>query len=220
MGDRVSDRARQAAMEINGRCVTVTGTVGGVQFDANRAVEIIRRELDAEVAERVGVLRGALREAADYLASKGKYGPLYQAWEQGDIGAFDDRELDFEETVDRILAGQEMRTGLCKVEVIDVYRKVVAALATSWPPSPRRAHRGARRTRVAESRAYARIRKAVEARGYRLVDLYWDPSQAQVEMAGIEGGWFGNARGGKDDESRLIAAPNVAAALRDIEGWE
>ncbi len=42
-----------------------------------------------------------------------------------------------------------------------------------------------------ETDARRRIRRAVEARGYRLVELTWEPWGAAAEKEGIPGGWEG-----------------------------
>jgi hypothetical protein len=41
------------------------------------------------------------------------------------------------------------------------------------------------------SRARDRIRRAVEAKGYRLTELTWEPWGRAVEKEGIPGGWEG-----------------------------
>jgi len=45
--------------------------------------------------------------------------------------------------------------------------------------------------RCRESRAHRKIRQAVEAKGYSLVELTWEPWQAAGEKEGIGGGWWG-----------------------------
>lgn len=44
---------------------------------------------------------------------------------------------------------------------------------------------------VRESRARRKIRQAVEARGYQLVELTWEPWGQAAEKEGIPGGWAG-----------------------------
>lgn len=44
---------------------------------------------------------------------------------------------------------------------------------------------------VRETRARRRIRQAVEAKGYRLVFLEWEPWSPGGEKSGICGGWYG-----------------------------
>ncbi len=43
---------------------------------------------------------------------------------------------------------------------------------------------------VAESRARRKIREAVEARGYTIHDLTWEPWGRAAEKEGIPGGWW------------------------------
>jgi hypothetical protein len=52
-----------------------------------------------------------------------------------------------------------------------------------------------------ETRARRRIRKAVEARGFRLVSLEYEPWYDAGEKAGIGGGWYG--------EMDRSVAPNI-----------
>lgn len=93
-----------------------------------RAAEIIDAERDAAVREAVGPLAPLLTQVAEFLADKDGGGPLYSAWEQGDIGNFDDRELTFEETIDAILDERDVLTGIVNVPAVKVYREVVAAI--------------------------------------------------------------------------------------------
>jgi len=44
---------------------------------------------------------------------------------------------------------------------------------------------------MAETRARRRIRQAVEAKGYRLRSLTWEPWGSAAEKSGPSGGWFG-----------------------------
>lgn len=44
---------------------------------------------------------------------------------------------------------------------------------------------------VPETRARRRIRLAVEAKGYKLTHLEWEPWGASAEKSGIPGGWYG-----------------------------
>jgi hypothetical protein len=44
---------------------------------------------------------------------------------------------------------------------------------------------------VPESRARRKIREAVEAKGYSLVELTWEPWGKAAEKEGISGGWWG-----------------------------
>ncbi len=44
---------------------------------------------------------------------------------------------------------------------------------------------------MSESLARRKIRQAVEAHGYRLVELTWEPWGAAAEKEGIPGGWEG-----------------------------
>lgn len=54
----------------------------------------------------------------------------------------------------------------------------------------------------AETRARREIRGAVEAKGYVLVELTWEPIRNGAEMAGAEGGWTALAAppGGSENE--------------------
>jgi hypothetical protein len=95
----------------------------------------VRLEVERDrLAERVRRYEAVMAQAADYLASEKLYGPIFRAWEEGDIGQFEDRELSYAETVEAIDAGEDVVTDVFKVEAIPVYRALRAALADADAP--------------------------------------------------------------------------------------
>jgi hypothetical protein len=98
---------------------------------ASHKEETARR---AEAEARAERCRAAVRDAVEYFESEHRYGPLYEAWEHGEIGNFDDRELSFAETLEAITGGRDVRTGIVQVEGIDLYRCLCAALADASVP--------------------------------------------------------------------------------------
>jgi hypothetical protein len=59
----------------------------------------------------------------------------------------------------------------------------------------------ARQSATTESRARRKIREAIEAKGWTVLRMEWEPIRAGAEKSGPEGGWYVEARapsGGTD----------------------
>ena len=63
-----------------------------------------------------------------------------------------------------------------------------------------------------------KIQRAVEAKGYKLVTLTWEPWGASVEKSGIPGGWYGTVA---PDYSDYIFPGNeiMGLSVADVLAW-
>jgi len=68
------------------------------------------------------------------------------------------------------------------------------------------------------SRNQDKIRRAVKAKGWEVIELSWDPIGPAIEMCGPDGGWFLMVEyNGEKYNYETILAYNIKEVLEQIE---